>query len=83
MVVNHSAFVISARDNTVHDIMSRGESVSHDILSIVYQLPKATSITSAHSVTGVHGTSRRHAAQSVPTSPTHVWQMLLPGALNG
>lgn len=72
MLMNHSAFIISARNNIVHDIMSRGESVSHDILSIVYQLPKSTSIISVHSVIGVHGTSRRHAAQSVPTSPTHV-----------
>lgn len=72
MFVNHCVLVISAKDNIVHDIMSRGESVSHDILSIVYHLPKATSITSAHGVSGVHGTSRRHAAQSVPTSLTYV-----------
>lgn len=53
-----TVLVISARDNIVHDIMSRGESVSHDILSIVYHLPKATSITSAH---GVPGFMARHA----------------------
>jgi len=74
MLVNHSVYV--TRDNIVRDIMSCGESVSPDILSIVYQLPKATSITStAYGVTGVHGTSRRHAAQSVPTSLTYAWNL--------